>query len=122
MDTGSAPKLKGTYGTMYYVTDMAKAVEFYKTRFGMKPAYESPDWTEFNLGGPSLCLHKAGGSNDHANASLIIHVEGIRQYIANLKAAGVKVTEPHEVHPGAWAADFRDPAGNVVGLYEGPKS
>lgn len=122
MKTAQAPKVIGTYGTMYYVKDMAKTVEFYKKSLKLKPAYESPEWTEFNLGGPSLCLHLAGGPNEFVNASLIIHVEGIRQYVEDLKAAGVKVTtEVHEVHPGAFAADFRDPSGNVVGLYEGKK-
>ncbi|MFI5350963.1 MAG: VOC family protein [Elusimicrobiota bacterium] len=122
MTTAQAAKIKGTYGTMYYVKDMAKATKFYQERLGAKPAFESPDWTEFSFGGSSLCLHKAGGPKDHANGSMILHVDGIRALVADLKAAGVEVSDVHEVHPGAYSADFRDPSGNVVGLYEGPKS
>ncbi|MFI5361943.1 MAG: VOC family protein [Elusimicrobiota bacterium] len=127
MKTAEASKIKGTYGTMYYVKDMGKAAAFYKERLGAKPTIESPDWTEFNFGGTSLCLHlsrgrKGGGKNEHANGSMVLHVDGIRALVAELKAGGVDVDEVHEVYPGAWSADFRDPSGNVVGLYEGPKS
>src|SRR5436190_362616 len=51
---------KGTYGTMYYVKDMAKSVNFYKERFGFKTRMESPDWTEIEMpNGQAICLHKA---------------------------------------------------------------
>jgi predicted enzyme related to lactoylglutathione lyase len=122
MKTLEASKIKGTYGTMYYVKDMPKAAAFYKEKFGAKPTFESPEWTEFNFGGTALCLHKAGGPKDHVNGSMILRVEGLAALVAELKAAGVDVSPVHEVHPGATASDFCDPSGNVVGLYEGPTS
>jgi extradiol dioxygenase family protein len=121
MKSASAAKIKGTYGTMYFVKDMGKSAAFFKERLGAKPTIESPEWTEFDFGGNRLCLHKAGGPKDHANGSMILHVDGIRALVAELKAAGVDVSEVHEVYPGAYSADFREPGGNVVGLYEGPK-
>lgn len=123
MKTIEAAKVKGTYGTMYYVKDMAKAVKFYKERLGAKPSFESPDWTEFPFGGASLCLHPIGAkAKPHANGCLILHVDGIRQMVADLKAAGVEVSDVHEVHPGAYSAEFQDPDGGMLSLYEGPKS
>src|ERR1700722_12303034 len=122
MTTAQAAKIKGTYGTMYFVKDMAKSAAFFKERFGAKPTFESPEWTEFNFGGTALCLHKAGGPKDHVNGSMVLHVDGIRAPAADLKAGGVDVSDVHEVYPGAYATDFREPSGNVVGLYEGPKS
>jgi predicted enzyme related to lactoylglutathione lyase len=102
---------------------MAKAVKFYKEQLGAKPSFESPDWTEFPFGGTSLCLHPTKDkTKPFANGSMILHVDGIRQLVADLKAAGVKVSDVHEVHPGAYSAEFQDPEGSVVGLYEGPKS
>src|SRR5262245_15582026 len=32
-----------------YVPDMTKAISFYKS-IGLTPAFESPEWTEFNAG------------------------------------------------------------------------
>lgn len=119
--TAEAVKIKGTYGTMYYVKDMAQAVKFYKERLGVKPVFESPEWTEFSFGGVSMCLHPTSPKS-HVNGSMILHVEGIRQMVADFKAAGVKVSDVHEVYPGAYSAEFEDPSGNVVSLYEGPKS
>jgi catechol 2,3-dioxygenase-like lactoylglutathione lyase family enzyme len=114
-------KILGTYGTMYYVKDMKKSVEWFSSRLGLKPDHESKDWTEFHLGGHALCLHLAKKDPYPANGSLILHVGDIKGIVASLKKAGATVEEPHEVHPGAWAADVRDPDGNVLSVYEGPK-
>lgn len=115
-------RIKGAYGTMYYVKDMDAAVKFFQEALGTKPAMASPDWTEFRFGGHALCLHKSEGKDgEHANGSLILHVDNIKEMVADLQGQGIPVKEPHEVHPGAWAAEFKDRDGNVVGLYEGPK-
>ena len=120
--TSSKAKVKGAYGTMYYVKDMKKAIAFYKETLGLKPGFESPDWTEFPLAGHSLCLHPIGElKNVPVNGTLIIHVEGLKELVSSLKAKGVKIGEPHEVHPGAWSAEFVDAEGNHLSYYEGPK-
>src|SRR5688572_8132336 len=119
MKTTNKPVVQGSYGTMYYVADMKKSVEFFKAKLGLKPSFEDPNWVEFRQGEHALCLHlKEGAHNAHPHGQLILRVEGIGELVASLKAAGVKVQEPHEVHPGAWASEFVDPDGNVVGIYE----
>lgn len=116
-------KILGTYGTMYYVKDMKKAVEFFSEKLGAKPGMQSPEWTEFPFGGHALCLHAyKDDKSPAANGSLILHVEDIRAFVAHLKAKLARVEEPREVHPGAWSADFVDPEGNHISLYQGPKS
>lgn len=115
--------IKGTYGTMYYVTDMDKSIAFFKENLGIEPSFASADWTEFNLNGPSLCLHPTDDKNEESNGSLIIHVENMKQLLDNLKQQGVKdVSGPYEVHPGAYHGRFTDPDGNTISLYEGPKT
>ncbi|MBI3552919.1 MAG: VOC family protein [Elusimicrobia bacterium] len=117
-----AAAVKGTYGTMYFVKDVLKTAKFLKEKLALKTGYESADWTEFHVGGQSLCLHPEGEKTHAKNGTMILHVDGIRTLAAELKAKGVKVTDVHEVHPGAWSADFTDLDGNVISLYEGPKS
>lgn len=119
---GAGFKVTGTYGTMYYVKDMASAVAWYRERLGIKPGFESPEWTEFRLGGHALCLHLAGKDKGFANGALIFSVEGIRALVDDMRGRGARVVfDVHEVHPGAHAADVADPDGNVIGLYEGPR-
>jgi len=116
--------IKGTYGTMYYVTDMPKTIAFFKEKMGLKPLFEDPEWTEFSINGHSLCLHPIEDNEKSLpKSSLIIHVEGIAGLVADLKAKGVAgVSGPHEIHPGSYHAQFNDPDGNIVSLYEGPKA
>lgn len=112
----------GTYGTMYYVTDMKKAVAFYRDAVGMKPGYESEYWTEFKMdGGHSLCLHwlEPGQKAKSPGGILIIRVKGIRETVNALRGKNIEfLGDIHEVHPGAYSADFRDSEGNIVSLYE----
>lgn len=116
------PLIKGTYGTMYFVKDMKKSVDWFKSKLGVKPDFASEQWTEFPLGGHSLCLHQADPKhNQAANGTLILHVEGIREMVSRIKSVGAKATEPREIHPGALGAEITDPDGNVLSLYEGPK-
>ena len=117
-----AAAIKGTYGTMYFAKDVLKTAKFFKEKLGLKPGYESADWTEFAVGGQSLCLHPAGDKPHAKNGTMILHVDGIRALVGDLKTKGVKVSEIREVHPGAFSADFTDLDGNVVSLYEGHKA
>ena len=112
--------ITGSYGTMYYVKDMAKAVKYYKEAHGLKPRFESHEWTEFDLGGHGLCLHVVGkdttGSTDGV---LITKVTGLTALVEDLKKRGVEFIGPiKEAHPGAHSADFKDLDGNLLSYYE----
>ena len=115
-------KINGTYGTMYYVNDMAKSVKYYKEILGLKPRFESPEWTEFEInGGTALCLHNIehGKKAFHEQGVLILDVKGLTAMVKDLKTKGVEfINEGKEVHPGAFCADFKDPSGNLVSFYE----
>ena len=115
-------KMNGTYGTMYYVKDMKKAVDYYKTIFGLKTRFESPEWTEFDVSGHGLCLHAIGKdmkTTPSTGGVLITKVRGIKKLYEELKNTGVEFNGPvKEVHPGAWSADFKDPSGNTLSIYE----
>jgi catechol 2,3-dioxygenase-like lactoylglutathione lyase family enzyme len=120
-----ASYFKGTYGTMYYVTDMAKSVALYKDTFGFKATYESPYWTEFDTGGVSLCLHWTGeGSRSNKTLSpggvVILKVVKMAELVDKMKAKGVRFTEePHEVHEGTYSVHYVDLDGNE-GSFFGP--
>lgn len=113
--------LEGSYGTMYYVQDMNKAKDFYQQSIGLKPRFESEDWTEFELGdGTALCLHKIKDQSPFIpGGALIVNVEMIQEKVNQLKKEGVEFLRGvFEVFPGAFSADFKDPSGNLISLYE----
>src|ERR1041385_3575325 len=50
-----------------FVSDMKRAVSFYRDVFGLPLRFESPGWTEFATEGATLALHAAeapGAAND----------------------------------------------------------
>lgn len=112
--------IRGTYGTIYYTARMKEAVAFYEKVLGKKPSHASDGWTEFDLGGHSLCLHWQDSNEkvQTAKTCLIIKIKDLDGAIANLKKMDIRVKDKHEVHPGAYSADFFDLDGHMVSLYE----
>lgn len=111
----------GTYGTMYYVRDMAKSVQFYKDLYGKNPVMESPEWTQFDLNGSSICLHGLGeGQTEIDGKGVLIHqVKNLKETIPALKSMGIEfVKDYHQVCEGGFAVDVRDPSGNVISFFE----
>src|SRR5215470_2928036 len=46
--------------TMIIVTDMERSVGFYRDTLGLKLKFQSPDWSEFDMGTTTLALHGGG--------------------------------------------------------------
>lgn len=115
-----AQQFDGAYGSLYYVTDMAKSVQYYKDMFNLTPTMESPEWTEFSLNGHTLCLHGLEpGKKSDGKAILITKVKGLDNVVAELKKRGVEFEgDIKQVCDGGFSADFRDPSGNLISLFE----
>lgn len=112
---------QGSYGTMYYVQDMQQAKDFYEKSIGLTPRFENENWTEFDLGdGTALCLHQMKPESPRIlGGALIVNVEKIQEKVNELKKQGVEFLRGvSEVFPGAFSADFHDPSGNLISLYE----
>ena len=110
--------MKSAYGTMYYVDDMKKSVAYFKKLLGVKPRFQSPDWTEFPVGAHGLCLHAKGrGGKPQPNGVLIVSVKGVKALFEKLKKQKLDVFGLHEVHPGNLTFSLRDPSGNELSFY-----
>lgn len=101
--------------------DRAELVRFYRDAFGwtFDEADEDP-YTLFLTGGGM-----GGGVGRHADGetavSLFAHVDSISNLM--MKAQELRSPEqfgPFELGDGSRTAKVRDPAGNLLGLYEGP--
>lgn len=107
----------------YQTTDMDRTVEFYHHVLGLKLLFKREDWSEFDADGQRLAFSKVDTLPQH-NGSYLPGVsflaQPIEQVIATLKQKGVQFPEELEVYPYGKLASFRDPDGNILGLYEPP--
>jgi predicted enzyme related to lactoylglutathione lyase len=110
--------MKSTYGTMYYVDNMAESVSFYKRSLGLTPTFESVDWTEFSVGGHNLCLHtKRPGENYRENGVLIFNAQNVKELFEKMKNDGLKVFGLRQIHAEAWSFHMHDQHNNEISFY-----
>lgn len=113
--------IKGIYGTMYYVSNMKQAIDFYRSTLSLKPTSESEEWTEYDLQGHKLCLHGTRPEGNYPlNGILIFEAKDIKALFEKLKSQGLNVFSLHEVQPGFWTFHLRDHNGNEHSFYGTP--
>ena len=113
-------ELKLTFDAVYYhVTDMDRAVAFYRDTLGLR--LTSRDYVaRFDIDGVLFELVPSPPGNMLAgtgNARLSLGVTDIQPAVAALQDRGV-VTTPIKPEPGGLIAFFRDPDGNEICLWQ----
>lgn len=114
----------GVHHVSINVTDVEAALAFYTEVLGLvertdRPAFGFPGaWLDVGAGGQQLHLI---GAPAPANLGqhFAMRVADLPAVVAELRAAGVEVTDPSPVGPGHQAF-LTDPSGNAVELYAGP--
>jgi predicted enzyme related to lactoylglutathione lyase len=114
------------HGKICYVelpaSDPARSADFYSSIFG---------WTIRTRGDGAIAFDDAtgqvSGSFDHDKKAvadpgfiLSIMVDDIRKTIAAVEEYGCAIVRPLGFHPTERIAHFRDPGGNLIGLYQEP--
>lgn len=103
---------------LYPVSDMDRAVAFYRDAFGLDVRVASPDWSELGWGDATVALHGGRGDGDPPAEGLGFEVDDLDGACAAvIGSGGVLVVAPAE-RPGepirlALAAD---PDGNRIHL------
>src|SRR2546425_6399126 len=84
--------------TMVTVSDMDRSVRFYRDTLGLKLRFQSPDWTEFDMGSSTIALHGGGvpappqGKEQYAGrASIGFAVENVDRVFEELQSKGARV-------------------------------
>ena len=105
------------------VKDLARAVEFYRDRLGMRFLFQAPpSLAFFDCGGVRLMLGIAESKeHDHPGSVLYFKVDDIDRAYADLKARDVGFHgEPHLIAKlpdhELWMAFFNDSEGNMLAL------
>ena len=104
---------------MCYVSEMGRAVAFYRTVLGSEPAHESEHWSEFVLpGGIRLGLHPGGSGGATGGFVPGLIVPSLAEAASRIAATGYSVpAEPHGI-PGGREIELADPDGNRLQLIE----
>ncbi len=103
-------------------TDIARSADFYQRAFGWNIRRDSHGTIAFDdtVGGVSgtWCL----GRKPATEPSLIVSVmvASAANAVAAIVAAGGEIVRPVDAGAQEKVAWFRDPAGNVLGIYEDP--
>ena len=111
----------GNMLTMIMVSDMERSVRFYRDTLGLKLRFQSPDWSEFDLGSTTLALHGGGKPGPPTQpkeqlagtASIGFTVDNLDRVYEDLRARGARsVMAPTERQgESIRLAIFSDPDG-----------
>ena len=108
---------------VYYVADIARTERFYNETLGIELTRmegAEPYWLQGRLeGGLDIIFFEMDGQRGNTPA-LIFTVEegGIDDIVAGLASKGVTIVTPVSEAPGGWSADFLDPDGFGLGLWQ----
>jgi catechol 2,3-dioxygenase-like lactoylglutathione lyase family enzyme len=126
-------KRKNAAGSMHlhyvivFVSDMSRAVSFYRDALGVPLAFESPEWSEFENEGATLALHagdrlaEVGSVAQHARAGQCrpgFRVPDLETFHRRMVDWGVQcIQAPSEVF-GERVAQYVGPDGLAISVGE----
>jgi predicted enzyme related to lactoylglutathione lyase len=94
-----------------YVSDMQRAIEFYKDQLGLALRFQSPEWSEFETGETTLALHLASAEHPAGTTQLGFGVPDIDRFYAEKRDDGVEFTSAPAELFGGRIARFKDSEG-----------
>jgi predicted enzyme related to lactoylglutathione lyase len=105
----------------FYETIFDWKLEIWKDEYGMAQTTKSDkEGNPSEIGGINGGFYKRKDKNDVP--SIVVQTDSIDEAIKKIKKAGGKITTPkHEIGEWGFMADFTDPEGNGIGLWEQPK-
>ena len=107
-----------------FVSDMARAVAFYRDAVGLPVKFETPQWTEMITGDATLALHasKAGTppSQQHSAGTCRpgLSVPDLDAFHTRMKQSGITCVQEPKATFGVHIAQYLDPDGLVVSVSE----
>ena len=104
----------------YSVTDVPRAVAFYRDTIGLEPGDSWGDqWVEFNVGSTAFGVGNGEslGIKPGSSFSAAFEVDDVAAMQRKLKDAGVEVGDVNE-SPVCWTCFVTDPEGNRFALHQ----
>ena len=113
-------KLDGVDHVWFWVSDMDRAVGFYRDGLGLEVnSRHGDEWVELDAGSIRIGLHGARGGNTQHGGTAVFRVDDLDLAKTALEQRGVVFEEHLGEVPGiARYASFADPDGNSMQLIE----
>jgi predicted enzyme related to lactoylglutathione lyase len=107
----------------YPVSNLDRAVKFYQKALGKKPLFHRKDWAEFDLDGQRLALQKISHPSKTELVGAVVYflARPIEGFVFRLKEMDTPMIGSIEIYSYGKLARFKDPDGNILGLYEPSK-
>ncbi len=104
-------------------TDIVRSAEFYQKIFGWSVRKRGDGSTAFDDGAGEVSGSWVKGRPPHTTVGLIFYimVDDCAASVELVKANGGEIVQPIGADAPEITARFRDPGGNVIGLYQQPK-
>jgi uncharacterized protein len=112
------------HGKICYIeipaTDIARSVEFYKRAFGWETRQRDDGSTAFDDGVGQVSGTWTLGRPAASQPGLLVYimVDSVAATLEAIAANGGEIVQPIGADAPLVTARFRDPAGNVMGLYQ----
>jgi len=122
--------VKSVHGVRYQVKDVARSAAFYTQHLGFTLGHQHlPAFANVSLGDAQILLSGPGasGSRPLPNGQkqepggwnrVVLKVEDLSGFIAELKKAGLRFRNEMETGPGGRQIQIEDPDGNPIELFE----
>lgn len=102
------------------VSDMQRAVAFYRDSLGLQVLEQHDDWSEVTAGDQRIGLNASESPVGEGGAVIAFAVDDIEATIKQLKDEGVEFSGELSEHPWGQIAPFKDPDGNDLQVYAAP--
>ena len=105
-------------------TDIARSVQFYRSVFGWRIRQRDDGTTAFDDGVGEVSGTWVTGRPSSSEPGLLLYimVDSVEATSQTVVAGGGQIVRPLGFHPQELVATFADPDGNVLGLYQEPRS
>ena len=123
------PKVNRINVVFLYAQGLARLRAFYERAFDLaKPVIDAKWWVEYEIGaGSHLALHQAdaahleGVDRRKNTVKFSVDVSDIKQFVEKLTGLGAVFHYQPRLEYGFYLAEFEDPEGNCVRLYQRTK-
>ncbi|KQS06135.1 hypothetical protein ASG04_16375 [Curtobacterium sp. Leaf183] len=107
------------------VTDMARAVAFYRDTLGLEVTSQDDDWSEIDANGLRIGLNARESASTSSDGGAVVSFQpdgSIEDEVASLKERGADIQGEISEHPWGKIVPFKDSEGNDLQLYAPPTS